>query len=341
MHRSVIIPILLFATLTATAESHPDASLERAGAELTEGRTGDSAASSPVVIAPDAAAPGSLLRVATTGRPTVSRVELRDNGHRVTSARRIGVRMTGAAEIGVFLIGIDSTTVPGAYTLRGLTADDEIGFLREIEISEREFRTEEIALDRRLTALRRDPDPAKTAESRELTELIFSRDPDALYHAGPLAWPLPEDSRQTSLYGDRRVFVYADGSRARTVHMGLDLAGAPGTSVLSSGRGIVRMARSRIVTGKTVVIEHLPGVYSMYYHLDEISVSEGVVVEQGEQVGTLGATGLATGPHLHWEIRVGGVAISPVETTEHPLAADLLPHRLLERFERDGDEDPR
>lgn len=336
MRRSVIIPVLLFVTFTATAESHPGASGGLTSAALTEGRSGQPVADIRTVIAPDSVAPGSLLRLATIGRPVVSLVELRLGERLIVSAQRIGVRMTGAAEIGVFLMGIDSTVDPGTYTLRGLTADDEIGFAREVEIVERVFRTEEIALDRRLTSLRRDPDPAKTAESRELTELIFSRDPSALYHAGPFAWPLPEDSRQTSLYGDRRVFVYSDGTRARTVHMGLDLAGAPGTDVLSSGRGIVRMARSRIVTGNTVVIEHLPGVFSMYYHLDEISVVEGAVVDQGEQIGTLGATGLATGPHLHWEIRVGGVAISPVETTEHPLVADLVPPGARDPVEEDG-----
>ncbi len=335
MRRSVIIPVFLFITFLASAESHPAASGGLIGEALTEGRSRQPAESTRTVIAPDVVVPGSLLRLATIGRPAVSLVELRVDERLIARAHRIGVRMTGAAEIGVFLMGIDSTVEPGTYTLRGLTADDELGFSREVEIVERTFRTEEIALDRRLTSLRRDPDPARTAESRELTELIFSRDPAALYHAGPFAWPLPEDSRQTSLYGDRRVFVYSDGTRARTVHMGLDLAGTPGTGVFSSGRGIVRMARNRIVTGKTVVIEHLPGVFSMYYHLDEISVVEGALVDQGEQIGTLGATGLATGPHLHWEIRVGGVAVSPVETTNHPLVADIVPPEVPDAV--DGD----
>jgi murein DD-endopeptidase MepM/ murein hydrolase activator NlpD len=79
------------------------------------------------------------------------------------------------------------------------------------------------------------------------------------------------------------------------------------------------MARDRIVTGNTVVIEHLPGVFSLYYHLDSIGVDEGDVVEQGERIGTVGMTGLATGPHLHWEIRVGGVPVAPEEASRVPL----------------------
>ena len=81
----------------------------------------------------------------------------------------------------------------------------------------------------------------------------------------------------------------------------------------------MRMARSRIVTGDTVVIEHLPGVYSLYYHLDEIFVEEGEEIAVEALIGTVGSTGLATGPHLHWEIRVAGVPVSPEDATKQAL----------------------
>ena len=71
------------------------------------------------------------------------------------------------------------------------------------------------------------------------------------------------------------------------------------------------LARERIVTGLSVAIEHLPGVYSLYYHLARIVVREGQRVSAGAAVGTVGSTGLATGPHLHWEVRAAGVAIDP------------------------------
>ncbi len=339
MRRPLLTLVCLLFAGIAAAESKPGVSGELAQAVLTEGPSGRSAASGPVVIMPAEVAPGSILRAAASGGVVPSVMELHRDTHVLARAHRIGVRMTGATELGVFLMGIDSTVEPGMYVVRYLSAEGDQVLSREIEITEREFRIEEISLDRRLTALRRDPDPVKTAQSRELTDLILSRDPQARYHSGPLGWPMPEDSRRTSLYGDRRVFVYSDGSRARTVHAGLDLAAPSGTPVLSSGRGIVRMARDRIVTGKTVVIEHLPGVFSMYYHLDELSVAEDTVVEQGDPIGTVGATGLATGPHLHWEVRVAGVAVSPVETTEHPLVADLVPPGVFAEIEAENDAD--
>jgi murein DD-endopeptidase MepM/ murein hydrolase activator NlpD len=81
----------------------------------------------------------------------------------------------------------------------------------------------------------------------------------------------------------------------------------------------VVLARYRIVTGNSVILEHLPGVYSIYYHLDSIAVSEGTLAAAGTVLGSSGATGLATGPHLHWEIRVSGENADPDAFTARPL----------------------
>ena len=72
------------------------------------------------------------------------------------------------------------------------------------------------------------------------------------------------------------------------------------------------MAENRIITGNTVIIEHLPGVYTLYYHLDSISTETDMIVKKGFEIGTVGVTGLVTGPHLHWELRVSTVAVDPL-----------------------------
>ena len=79
------------------------------------------------------------------------------------------------------------------------------------------------------------------------------------------------------------------------------------------------MAKERVLTGLTVVMEHLPGVYSLYYHMDSIRVEQGQMVEAGMVIGTVGSTGLVTGPHLHWEIRAGGIAVNPDTFIEKPI----------------------
>jgi murein DD-endopeptidase MepM/ murein hydrolase activator NlpD len=88
---------------------------------------------------------------------------------------------------------------------------------------------------------------------------------------------------------------------------------------MASGRGRVVLARERLLTGNSVILEHLPGVYSLYYHLDSMAVNEGEIVETGQVLGRSGATGLATGPHLHWEIRVSGENADPDAFLSQPI----------------------
>jgi murein DD-endopeptidase MepM/ murein hydrolase activator NlpD len=73
------------------------------------------------------------------------------------------------------------------------------------------------------------------------------------------------------------------------------------------------------MTGNTVIIEHLPGVFTVYFHMASISVKEGDLVGPGEHVGTVGMTGFATGPHLHWEAVVSGIAVDPDSLARQPL----------------------
>jgi hypothetical protein len=173
-----------------------------------------------------------------------------------------------------------------------------------ITIVNREFVAEIIKLDPVLTGIRTDPGPQKTRES-EILWGIINRTGKDLYHFGNFSPPV-SSTRRTSFFGDRRVYEYSNNTSDTSIHAGIDYGVPKGTAVNACGSGKVVLARDRIVTGKSVIIEHLPGIYSLYYHLDKIEVAEGVLVETGTLLGLRGATGLATGPHLNWEIRVFG-----------------------------------
>jgi murein DD-endopeptidase MepM/ murein hydrolase activator NlpD len=114
------------------------------------------------------------------------------------------------------------------------------------------------------------------------------------------------------------------------VHAGIDFRAKTGTTIAACAPGKAVFAADRIVTGGTVVLEHLPGVYSLYYHLSRISVKQGERVKEGEAVGKAGATGLATGPHLHWEIRVAGVNTDPDAVLSRPLVDDAAIMHIIE-----------
>jgi murein DD-endopeptidase MepM/ murein hydrolase activator NlpD len=214
------------------------------------------------------------------------------------------------------VLAVPATAQPGFAVIY---IEGNSGTVTEIPlvIRERRFQSEEIALNEVLTGIRTDPDPQKTAESEYLWS-ILSRTGNNIYHLANFIPPVTA-TRRTSHFGDRRVFRYSNGRSDTSIHAGVDYGVPTGTPVKACAGGKVLLARSRIVTGNSVVIEHMPGVYSLYYHLDIIEIGEGALIAAGTQLGLSGSTGLATGPHLHWEIRVSGENTDPDVFIQRPI----------------------
>ncbi|MCG8480177.1 MAG: M23 family metallopeptidase [Spirochaetales bacterium] len=270
------------------------------------------------------ALPGGVLVVGVTGEAIASAegsVTFADGAAVRSRGWAIDDPATEEPERWVMMFGVPTTIGAGEATLTvtarrddGTTAAGDGVFIVEA----REFRRENIALTGALSDLRTTEDPRRAEESRVLWELLQTFNARARHHSGRLVLPLTE-IRRTSLFGDRRVFLYADGNSADAIHYGVDFAAPIGTPILAPANGRVAMATDRLITGKTVVLEHLPGVYTLYYHLDELSVAPNDIVTVGESIGTVGSTGLSTGPHLHWELRVSGVAVDPEANVDAPL----------------------
>jgi murein DD-endopeptidase MepM/ murein hydrolase activator NlpD len=96
-------------------------------------------------------------------------------------------------------------------------------------------------------------------------------------------------------------------------HNGLDIANITGTLVVAPARGRVVFAARLQVRGNCVILDHGWGVHSSFFHMSEILVNVGDVLDVGQPIGKIGATGLVTGPHVHWEMRVGMIAVDPQE----------------------------
>jgi len=118
---------------------------------------------------------------------------------------------------------------------------------------------------------------------------------------------LPRDSRVTGGFGDGRIFNGQVSSR----HMGLDLNGAIGDTVVSAARGVVALVDRFLLAGNIVYVNHGAGLLSGYFHLSKQLVEEGDTVEAGTPIGLVGATGRVTGPHLHWVVRYGTTSVDP------------------------------
>lgn len=218
------------------------------------------------------------------------------------------------------LMGIPSDIAPGKYTLSVFCVTDEGSdqFTKSFIVTDRTYLHEDIRLNRTMTSLRSSDDPQKAEQSRRLWSLISEFDDQALFYDDRFQEPVKEYI-ESAFFGDRRNFIYSDGTKNQSLHNGSDFAAPIGEPVYSAGSGKIVMSENRIITGNTIIIEHLPGVYSLYYHLDSTNVETGMIVEKGIEIGKVGATGLVTGAHLHWELRVSKVAVDPLLYISNPL----------------------
>ncbi|MBN1686924.1 MAG: M23 family metallopeptidase [Spirochaetales bacterium] len=266
----------------------------------------------PDIRSRDECVPGGYLTVTVTGfdPSDVALVQLVDDCGEVSSQNVLFPLPDGAENEFCTVIGVPESLREGTYIVAVIGEDGSLTEARVVAAVGREFRSETIRLNESMSELRRTENEQRIREAEQLRELINRRNVDALHHFGPFSFPV-EEAISTSYFGDRRLFVYADDRADRSVHTGIDLAAPVGTPVRSSGKGVVVFAGDRLISGNTVVVEHLPGVFTLYYHLDRIDVKQGQYLTEDSILGTVGCTGLATGPHLHWEFRIGGVGVDP------------------------------
>jgi murein DD-endopeptidase MepM/ murein hydrolase activator NlpD len=149
------------------------------------------------------------------------------------------------------------------------------------------------------------------AEQARLSEVFSAVSPRPLWE-GLFGLPLTS-IRVTSPFGGRR--SYNEGP-VSGFHAGLDLGGASGTPIYAPAAGRVVLAEKLIVRGNAVVLDHGLGVFTGYWHQSQSVVQVGQMVQRGDIIGYVGDTGLVSGPHLHWEMRVGGIAVDPMQWTQ-------------------------
>ena len=123
----------------------------------------------------------------------------------------------------------------------------------------------------------------------------------------PLHFIPPVRGYFTGSYGSRRFF----NNKPRRPHSGMDIAAPQGTPVKAAAKGRVIEAGDYFFNGKTVFLDHGQGLITMYSHLHSIKVQKGDYLRQGQVLGTVGKTGRATGPHLHWSVSMSRTMVNP------------------------------
>jgi murein DD-endopeptidase MepM/ murein hydrolase activator NlpD len=153
------------------------------------------------------------------------------------------------------------------------------------------------------------PDPKVQAEIQQNNAQVAQlRQQTGLTLVPELPFDWPVMGRISGVYGSQRVL----NGHPKRPHFGVDIAAAEGTPVLAPADGVVILAHpTMVLTGQTLMLDHGAGLKSIYVHLSAMSVRVGDEVRRGQQIGAVGKTGRATGPHLHWGVSWHKVQIDP------------------------------
>jgi murein DD-endopeptidase MepM/ murein hydrolase activator NlpD len=203
--------------------------------------------------------------------------------------------------------GVPVDAAPGHHTVTAIATDEndqEMKIHAGFRVQKVDFAVQHI----RLPVGKQDLNQAAAlrAESAKIGAAL-KHTGRKVYFATDFIWPA--EGRISSPFGVKR--RYNDGVSG-TYHKGVDIANPIGTPVVATNGGQVSLAEHFRSHGKTIIIDHGHGISSIYCHLDQLMVEEGQWVKRGEQIGTIGDTGIATGPHLHFGFSVNDVRVEPL-----------------------------
>ena len=213
----------------------------------------------------------------------------------------------------VALQGIHAMLEPGLYplTLEGALANGTpIRFSQQVYVESGDY-----AFDPPLVVDSETIDVHTNEDENQLWDSLSEPVTPERYWQGKFESPVEAYFSECfpSLFGNRRSY---NQSGYTYFHTGLDFCGGVGNDIYAPAPGKVVFTDDLTVRGKATLIDHGWGVYSAYAHQSEILISEGDWVETGQLIGKVGETGRVTGPHLHWEVIVGGIQVDPMQWME-------------------------
>jgi murein DD-endopeptidase MepM/ murein hydrolase activator NlpD len=251
------------------------------------------------------------------GRTLVVTVELTEPGlvSGGFEGRRITFTQTGTGRWWG-LIPIHALAEPNVYpiTLTATLANGpELTTFTTVTVQEGPYGTENIQLDASRGELL--TNDLIQQEQQKMIGYWSQVSPRPLW-SGPFQVPVLGDDRITSFFGTRRSY---NNSPPTSFHGGTDFGGEVDTPVYAPTAGRVVLAERLTIRGYALLIDHGLGLYSGYWHQSQLAVTAGQAVEAGDLIGYIGDTGLVTGPHLHWEMRLYGIAVEPMQWVQQTI----------------------
>ena len=213
----------------------------------------------------------------------------------------------------VGLLGIDLQDEPGIHELSVEVEPGERGkaVTFRVEVLKEDFHVERLTLPKNKVDLDKKSLARWKKEQAQVRKLLANDSQTKFWQGGFIE---PVAGKRTGIFGSVRIM----NGQARNPHNGEDIGAPLGTEVVATNDGIVRLTVDHIFSGKGVFVDHGLGLFSMYFHLSKVLVKEGDLVKAGEIVGKVGATGRATGPHLHWGVKLNGARVNPYALLDLP-----------------------
>jgi murein DD-endopeptidase MepM/ murein hydrolase activator NlpD len=235
-------------------------------------------------------------------------VNLGEAGSPVSEVRFDGKRvMTLRVPDGLFaVVGLSLDTKPGMHNLQVAAANNgtQVNFATAFEVKPKSYPAQHLTINPRFLQ----PSKADQARiERETPIIVEAREHWRDAVPASLTLQAPASGRQSSNFGLRRVL----NGEERASHAGLDVAVPTGTPVHPAAAGQVINTGNYFYSGNTVFVDHGQGLSTVYMHLSRIDVKVGDTVTPHAVLGAVGATGLVTGPHLHWGVLLNGTYVDP------------------------------
>ncbi|HET6676318.1 MAG TPA: M23 family metallopeptidase [Nitrospiraceae bacterium] len=211
------------------------------------------------------------------------------------------------------LLGIDLQDQPGTHELKVEIQTGEIVQRRSINVLvvKEKFAVEHLKLPKDKVDLDEKAAARWKAEQDQIRKALAENSAMRLWQTGFVE---PVRGKRTGIFGSMRIM----NGQARNPHSGEDIGAPTGTDVIASNDGVVRLTVDHIFSGRGIYVDHGLGLYSMYFHLSEVLVRDGDLVKAGQVIGKVGATGRATGPHLHWGAKINGARVNPYALLDLP-----------------------
>lgn len=203
----------------------------------------------------------------------------------------------------IAVVGIDLKTAPGTHHVETQSQPDTRRW--PFEVGAKTYKAQHITLKNKSQV---NPDPEQTRRyEREYKEQMAAYGAFRDVLPSNVSLDKPVEGRLSSPFGLRRFF----NGEERNAHSGLDFAVPQGTKIKAPADGVVTIVADYFFNGKTVFIDHGQGFITMYCHLSGFDVQRGQTVKRGQVIGRVGATGRATGPHLHWNVSLNNARVDP------------------------------